>query len=158
MLYQVIYLIKPSEALQGRLPAGNSDLADLLSRPAVWTKNQSDRSLWSSEDYLAQVKLLFLARIHQEYAVYPEYRQLLGDSPLRLEAFDRWWTVETYLVDEKTEEVEKTLDRNTLLGLANTGLPAIDQWISSLRGGMANGEPTTLSPHGGHAAPKVPQV
>jgi hypothetical protein len=134
-----IYLIKPSEALLGWFADGDSDVASIILEPTIWTKSQSDRSSWSREDHVAQIKLLFLCQLKQEFSAQAEYQQLLGDSQLCIDTFDRWWTVESYGLDETAEEVEKNLSRGVIPHIVCTGRPVVDRWISSFRNGGNTG-------------------
>ncbi|MGH9844021.1 MAG: hypothetical protein ACREEM_35250, partial [Blastocatellia bacterium] len=100
MQYESFYFIRPTQALKDRLKKTDPDLEEFMSQPLMWSKKEGGRTAWTEEDYIAQVKLLFLLDLWSEYVVHvgedPSLKLLLeeiiGRPPFNEELFDRWWT------------------------------------------------------------------
>lgn len=98
-----------------------------MNQPLMWSKKEGGRTAWTEEDYIAQVKLLFLLNLWSEYVVHVGedpilklfLEEIIGRPPFNQELFDRWWTVERYEgVDESFEDVVERL------AMQNPQLPA----------------------------------
>ncbi|RKI42230.1 hypothetical protein D7Y27_17055 [Corallococcus sp. AB004] len=133
MLHEAYYLIRPKPAVLAQAAAlGLRDIKWLM-EPQLWNKGEPDRSPWSRDDHLMQMKLLFLAWLRSEYGGQPEYKQLFGALPLSVESFDQGWFVERFYFPEPVSEIEKALKPEVVQALRETGHPNVDGWISELR-------------------------
>jgi hypothetical protein len=141
MRFEALYIIRPAEALKERLRQAGPDIGDVLGRPLLWTKKEGGRTAWTDDDYVAQVKLLFLLNLWSDYVVGAGEDQSLktflqeamGEPPFGEEVFDRWWTVERFDgADESFEEAEERLTLAHPHLLANSVLPRVEAWLSGL--------------------------
>jgi hypothetical protein len=133
MLHEAYYLIKPKDSLWERANALALSDIDWLLEPQLWRKGEPDRSPWSRDDHLAQIKLLFLAWLRSEYEAHTEYKSLFGQEAIDIEAFDAWWLIERFYFPEPIEEIEGQLKPQVIQGFTPTGKPNVDHWISELR-------------------------
>jgi hypothetical protein len=127
------FVIRPNGTLKANLERCECELGELLLQTTLWTKTEGQRTVWSPEDRMAQVKLLFLASLKNEYSSNPNFVRVLGDLPLRVSRFDELWTIEEIEDEEVLEDVEKEIQPSVLEHLEETGRPAVDAWISDLR-------------------------
>jgi hypothetical protein len=133
MRHEAFYLIRASADLEDRLGRDGGELASLLREPVLWQKDEPDRSPWGQRDHIAKVKLLFLANLVVEYGGITELRELLGDGSLSIAAFDRWWRLERYSLDETCDDVEQRIPPQLARSLEETGIPLVDDWLRELR-------------------------
>ncbi len=141
MRYESLYIIRPAETLKRQLKQADPDIALLLERSYLWTKSEGGRTVWTEQDYAAQVKLLFLLKLWADYVIdagedksLREYLEdLLGGPPFSEELFDQWWMLERFDgVDESFEAVEERLGLEQPYLLANSPLPRVEAWLSGL--------------------------
>jgi hypothetical protein len=141
MTYESYYFIRPSQALKDRLRQGDPDVAELMSEPHLWTKKEGGITVWTDEDYTAQVKLLFLLDLWSEYVIHVGedeslklfLEEIMGLPPFSTATFDRWWTVERFEgIDECFEEISSRLSREYPHLLAKSDLPRVESWLSKL--------------------------
>jgi hypothetical protein len=141
MRFCTYYIIRPTERLRERLERCDPDVAVLLGEPVLWSKWEGGRTVWTPQDYEAQVKLLFLAHLRSEYLVgdgnKSELRdlleELLGKPPFDLRVFDRWWTLERFEgINESFEDVEKLLGVEGLKLLAKPQSTLVAAWLTDM--------------------------
>ncbi len=133
MVSRLNFLIAANGALQGRMSSYGSDVAGLLTEARLWSSSHSDRSDWTVASRTVAVKLLYLAHLRQEYSQYEEYRSVLGDLPITVDAFDRWWSVTPLFIDEDFDDVATRLDPAVVARIGKTGTRVVDEWIEELR-------------------------
>jgi hypothetical protein len=135
MQYIAYYLIRPSKLLCEKLKQLDSDIAELLSEPILWSKKEGGRTVWNESDFITQVKLAFLVNLLSTYRggeIEILIDNLLGKPPFRSDVFDKWWEVERFSgVDDSFEDIEMQMSREDLQAL-ETSSPLVETWLSSL--------------------------
>jgi hypothetical protein len=97
MQYIAYYLIRPSKLLCKKLTQFDSHIAELLSKPILWSKKEGGRTVWNESDFITQVKLAFLVNLLSTYRggeIEILIDNLLGKPPFSSDVFDKWWEVE----------------------------------------------------------------
>lgn len=127
------YLIKPSEALKNKLTMLDlePDLRESISQIQLWEHNRV--SPIESEGDIAEIKLLFLARIKSLYLRDDLYQKIIENRHISLEDFDRWWGIERYFVEEYFAELEEEIDPAIASEFVKTGIERVDLWIERLQ-------------------------
>jgi hypothetical protein len=133
MRAKMYYLIKPSPRLTDALSGSSSKLAPILLEPELWSQEEGGITIWRTEDYLARVKLLYLAYLEMEYGRSTEFKEIFGESVISLAEFDKWWTIEVYGLEDTLEWVRDELNAERVNRIIPTGMPVVDEWIASLR-------------------------
>ncbi len=59
MRLEALYIIRPTEALGEHLKQTDSEVAQFLSVPRLWTKKEGGRTAWTDEDNEAQSSCCF---------------------------------------------------------------------------------------------------
>lgn len=129
------YVIKPNAAFKERLTMKkiDTDLAGILSEISFWTHNKVNIIEKHPESDIAQVKLLFLASLMSDYLSNNLYQDLLEQSDISLEVFDKWWGVERYLLDEDFKDVEKRITPSIASCFTKTGIGRVDFCIDEMQ-------------------------
>lgn len=134
MMHQACYLVRPKEALREALSAWKSDLASVLLEAAAFTQAESDRSSWLPEDRALQVKLVYLAWLRSEYGETKEYRALLGNNPVMVADFEKYWDLEVHSPDEVDWVVRQLDERGVVRSVGRTGSALVDDWATKALG------------------------
>lgn len=127
------YIIRPNEFLQSKVAQCPSELGELVTQTALWTKSEGQRTIWKAEDRLAQVKLLFLASLKKDYLDNPDLLRLVGHLPLSVRTFDEFWSIEQVADEEVVDHILQELEPSLVEQLEETGRPLVDAWISDFR-------------------------
>jgi hypothetical protein len=139
MKYESFYFIRPAQTLKDRLRGSDPDIAELMSEPHLWTKREGGLTIDTEEDYIAQVKVLFLINLWSEYVIGAGedkslklfLEEIMGPPPFTKELFDRWWTVERFEgYDESFEEIAERLGAEHMHLAAKSDLPLVEYWMS----------------------------
>jgi hypothetical protein len=136
MIYRAYYLIRPAERLIVELNAFLDDSRILLYQSKLWINQEAD-SAWMPDDYVAQIKLLFLANLGQEYIDQSQSTplstfliRLLDQPPWTTKLFDQWWTIERFTDVEIVEEVKQSLDTRAIEAITEIDHPLVESWLS----------------------------
>lgn len=139
MKYESFYFIRPAQALKDRLRQVDPDIADLMSEPHLWTKQEGGITVSTENDYIAEVKLMYLLNLWSEYVLNVGedkslklfLEEIMGHPPFNKELFDRWWTVERFEgFDESFEEIAERLGAENLHLAAKSDLPLVEYWMT----------------------------
>lgn len=134
-IYDVTYVIRGTEELNRKIAEFDPEVLELISGPIVWTKKEGGRTAWTHNDYIIQVKLLFLANLLSEVKgsrLEPFILEIVGNKSLTVEIFDKWWRVERFTADDTFESIEEELKVEYLKLIAKTNDPMIDSWLEWL--------------------------
>jgi hypothetical protein len=131
-----VAIVRPKPELLSRARELDPELVDLLSESEIFTGEHGGLVRMSFEEYTRRVemkiKALFLIRFAEHYRDGDEKAWpaiLIGDGPLRVATFDRWWTLELM----EAEDTLERLERRTRETLAPTGEDWFDEWAEGLR-------------------------
>jgi hypothetical protein len=127
MRYEVLYIIRPKQALLQAVKNHCSEMRDIFSEEVVLKGFESDRSSWITEDYVVRAKLSFLIELHAEYSDAKEYQTLFGMDKLMLSTFDNWWTLNRYEISGYVEEASQIEASEISL----TGNENVDSWLAN---------------------------
>lgn len=133
MRFESYYLISAKGTLKERAGYYQSGLADLLTLSTLWVQDQGGRTVWGDGDYLAKVKILYLARLWAEYGKHSELKQLLGTDEISIAVVDAFWTVECFSLEGAIEDAEGMLTPSIRKAIKGTGRDVVDKWIISLQ-------------------------
>lgn len=149
MLMTCYYLIRPSPQLLRRLQQEGEDAVALLGEASLWEKVETGNPSIPFSDWLllrvAQVKLLFMLNLKADYLDDGHSEgdrsrfayflgELLGLPTLRVETFDRWWSVERIdSLGAKYEQVESSFTAEQLACLEVPQISSADLWLDALR-------------------------
>lgn len=139
------YKIQGTPALReelGRLTTNNELLEALfviLYDPIVWIVKQPMAFINMSLDIPAiKIKLLFLVYLRETYIVGQTdseflriLQSLLGEKPVSIDVFDKWWSIEFADVIGY-DEAENDVTIENLEMLAKTGIDEVDEWVADL--------------------------
>jgi DNA-binding SARP family transcriptional activator len=134
MLYIVYYIIRPLESLR-ELLLKYKDIASPFIKGHVWKREEGGYHPGEPEDYMTQVKLIFLANLRFTLAGYaePEFKELskaiLGEPLYEVGIFDKWWSMERIELDNDFVSILTELSADDLAFLAPTGVKHIDGWL-----------------------------
>jgi hypothetical protein len=136
MQYIAYYLIRPSKLFCEKLKQLDSDIAELLSEPILWSKKEGGRTVWNESDFITQVKLAFLINLLSTYRggeIETLINSLLGKPPFRSDVFDKWWEIERFSgIDDSFEDIEMQMNREDIHEL-ETNSPLVETRLSSLK-------------------------
>ena len=144
---QAYYLIRPNSSLKQRLDATAADWTCLLSEPAIWSRRESSEIRLPVSTWVVlrevQVKLLFMLEIFSEYfdgAESPStdlqvfLRDLLDLPEIRVETFDKWWSLERFDgIENSYDDVESRLTKDLVRTLAIPSIEGALEWIDELK-------------------------
>lgn len=139
MRYEALYIIKPAATLRERLQQVPQDLAEFLGRPLLWTKKEGGVTAWTAEDFVAQVKLLFLLELWSDYVLGADddprlkdlLEEILGAPPFDEQVFDHWWNVERFDgADQSFEAIEESLVLEQPHLVVSSALPRVEAWLT----------------------------
>jgi len=115
MLYTAYYLVRLREERRGQVFAILGDSTPLVAGPELFSKVQGGRTTQKCADWIREVKLLYLASLHDEYIVSPQnvtqgtladsFGRLLGPPPWGEHTFDTWWSVAEVPFTEEAEGI-----------------------------------------------------
>lgn len=119
----------------------NENVVGLLADPVLWL--YSERAFSLSRITLGtievQIKLLFLANLNHHYLsdnndsdIVQPLKALLGDPPINIEIFDKWWSIKLYEGSEIVDLVKTDIGSEDLKLFAETGNDFIDGWLKNL--------------------------
>jgi hypothetical protein len=74
--------------------------------------------------WLSMRRYIFLRRISS-------FHQLIGNNPISVQLFDKWWNITRVEVDE-SGFIENQIKENGNFNFAKTGLPVVDEWLKSM--------------------------
>ncbi len=139
MRIDTFYVIRGKAALRARLASWSLDIADILADAQLWQRPEGGRTAWGEKEFVASTKILYVLHMSETYAS-SEFGdriiELLGPLPYSTATFDAWWELERYAgVDERAEDVLRTLKPDKFALVAPTGLPLVDQWVREVRSG-----------------------
>ncbi len=132
MVVVTLYLIEPRPCLGERLQKRfEPELGELLLEPMIFSNKEGGYgSVWTDEDHLLTIKLLFLAQL-REYTPLSEEKtieEVFGSSRLSAEVFDHWWTIRKIGFRRDAESVYPLLKR-LLPAVERTGNRLVDEWL-----------------------------
>lgn len=131
MRHRIFFLITARDVLLAKLGECGED-ASLLTDSQLWSADHFDRSDWTFESRGTATKLLFLARLRQQYGGNAAYEAFLGAAPISIQTFDEWWSITFHEVDEYFERVEAEISSEILRSISKPGHPALDAWLDGL--------------------------
>lgn len=140
------YVIRPNSRLNSTLDEISEDWPCLLRAPVLWSRVEHKSEVYSvrmwSELRIIQVKLMFMADLAAEYlndcseerTSFQEFvHSLLSFPPIRLEAFDQWWTIERLeSLDTQYEQAEAELPSWVRCAIKPPDVEGANEWIGSL--------------------------
>ena len=88
--------------------------------------------MWQTDDQVAQMKLLYLAMLVQDYEDAPGFQSLFGQLDISLAAFDCRWTLEEMIEEEHVDSIERALKPPYIERIQPTGRALVDEWRSAL--------------------------
>ncbi|KPA09174.1 hypothetical protein MHK_010623 [Candidatus Magnetomorum sp. HK-1] len=136
MKFSAYYIIRGKKELHNYLlKKVDSDLAQLLYEGEVFENKEGGRTAWRNEDHQVKVKvkLIYLTYLRSEYfRKDDEYRRVFETNQISVELFDKWWSIERFVVDETTEdyfdEIVKYYDC-----VQKTKNKIVDSWLDWLK-------------------------
>ncbi len=131
MLSDSYYNISANSQLKNLLGERKNDVAKFLLQDYVICNEEFSRSSWVTNDYLTKVKLLYLGYLSTDIASSAEFQMLIGDNPISVELFDKWWNINRVKVDE-SDFLENQIKEKGHLNFAPTGSSVINEWLNSL--------------------------
>jgi hypothetical protein len=133
MRHPYYYLIQATDNLREAVAHLDADSREFWCRPIMWSKGESDRSVYSATDHLAELKIVFVAYLFAEYSHLDEFQEVFGELPINLNSFDKWWSVNRYSVEDDFDLVLRGISASILEKFEATGHPAVDCSINSIK-------------------------
>ena len=134
MKFYAYYVIKgKKELLEFLLSKVDEEFASIFYDGEVFENSEGGRTAWASNEHTTRVKLLYLTYLRCEYLqTVKEYEYIFETDEISVALFDRWWTIERFVMDETTEsysdEIAKYIDH-----VKETGNACVDSWIQRLK-------------------------
>ncbi|TGO02257.1 hypothetical protein PN36_27760 [Candidatus Thiomargarita nelsonii] len=125
----VFYIIKPKAILVNKVREINETIGKLLTEVTSWQDEEVTHSGWTNNDYIVAVKLVYLAYLYEDLKDEPDAHFLFNSRAIRVELFDKWWSIERYELSDNIREAEHSLDRLTKKNVQLTGNRSIDTWL-----------------------------
>jgi len=135
---EVHYVIRPNTQLLVKSAEWSQESGELLRRAVMWTKEEGGRTAWTPQEYTAQVKLLFLLWLKHNFGdhgiadISEIVYSLLGEPPLSLSTFDKWWIVERFTGQESFEVVQNSLSEQYFAAIGEVNMSRVDRWIANM--------------------------
>lgn len=144
MYHQVCYVIKPQSSLLEFLKDYKG--AKSFGSPEVWILGTGGYGAPLPPEHGLGVKLFWLAQfrsrlISQNVENHEEILELMmGQPPFHEVIFDRWWTLERYVLPRKFDEVLSWILPDQLSLVQDSGVPKIDGWLANVEAMIRRGE------------------
>ena len=122
------YLIEPNESLLKRASESPQEWAELLTYPALWKKREGHRTMWTEDDRVVLLKLMFLVSVFQ-YSYLPEFKEIVGSLNFDTGLFDRHWAIRAIDDVEDVEWAAKIYAEKLRDLQIETGRPLVDEWL-----------------------------
>ncbi len=146
MFQTAYYVIRPAERLAQLLDASGHDWAGLLDETTIWSRGEGCSIALPIDTWVdlreAQVKLLFMLNLASDYlpdtgSPTNEFQSflvgLLEYPSVRMETFDKWWSLERIeALDDTFENAETGLAKRHLDSVVIPPLDGAAEWIEHL--------------------------
>ena len=135
MLWTSYYVVRGNSGFSEKLRS-YADVVPFFPITSIWIKEEGGYTAFHNDDYIIQVKLIFLAGFRSDSLRYSNQRchefvhEVLGNPPFDVSLFDKWWTIERLT---EADDFFMALHRISLAELENlkqTGMPLVDDWIA----------------------------
>ncbi|MEE8057245.1 MAG: hypothetical protein V3T17_05345 [Pseudomonadales bacterium] len=97
----IYYIIKPKPELLAEAEKRDESILDFLSEPQCWEHTEKNPQF-------DKAKLAFLIEVYTNKP-FPELMDFLGEKPISINSFDKWWSIERYEfygnVDESEDDI-----------------------------------------------------
>jgi hypothetical protein len=143
MLSYSYYLVSANNKLKNWLKNRETEVANFLRQDYMICNQESGCSSWLPSDYLAKVKLLYLGYLSVDISSSEEFKQLIGNNPISLELFDKWWNITPIEADESDFIENQITQQSRHLSFSKTGLPVVDEWFKWLTHSKLSRDGTT---------------